>query len=627
MLKKLTHRKLYMMAFDFTVLLATALVGLYITHNITASNISIKDIIASSLLYAVLNFFTVSVIGEYRKAWKFLSARDILSSVGALAVGSALTYALDYFAGIKITEKYDKYFLIYIVLTFGVSAAIFVISRIVAKRYFIRIIEAGQEDVLKRALVIGAGNAGRMIITEIDNARNSGNKEFSYNIVGIVDDDPNKLNEKINSHNVIGTTKDIEDVCLNYKVDIIFFAIPSCPATQRAQILERCSNTRLEVKIMPELSKMISGQSIINQFTKVNVEDLLGREPVKLDTTALEDFIKGKVCMVTGGGGSIGSELCRQIMSYAPEKLIIVDIYENNAYDIQQELYMNKMADSSNLKVLIASVRDEKKMEKIFAEYKPQLVFHAAAHKHVPLMETSPEEAVKNNIFGTLNVAQLSDKYAAQKFVLVSTDKAVNPTNVMGATKRCCEMIVQHFSNISQNTEYVAVRFGNVLGSNGSVIPLFKKQIESGKPLTITHPDIIRYFMTIPEAVSLILTAGSMASGGEIFVLDMGEPVKILTLAENLIKIYGKKPYEDVKIVYTGLRPGEKLYEELLMSEEGLQKTKNQKIFIGTQIDVDDQKLQQELETLKKISKKNNSKAVIKQLEEMVPTFNHKTNN
>lgn len=626
MLKSLTHRKLYIMAFDFTVLLATALVGLYIVHNISGTNIGIKDIIASSLLYAVLNFFMISVIGEYRKAWKFLSVKDILSSVGALAVGSALTYALDYFAGIQIVNKYDKHFVIYILLTFGVSATIFVVSRIVAKRYFIRIIEAGQEDVLKRALIIGAGNAGRMIITEIDNARNSGNREFSYNIVGIVDDDPNKLNEKINSHNVIGTTKDIEEVCDRYSVDVIFFAIPSCPAPQRAEILERCSNTRREVKIMPELSKLIIGQSIVKQVTKVNVEDLLGRDPVELDTTALEGFIKDKVCMVTGGGGSIGSELCRQIMSYSPKKLIIVDIYENNAYDIQQELFMNKMADSSNLKVLIASVRDEKKMEKIFAEYQPQLVFHAAAHKHVPLMETSPEEAVKNNVFGTLNIAQLSDKYGAQKFVLVSTDKAVNPTNVMGATKRLCEMIVQYFSNTSENTEYVAVRFGNVLGSNGSVIPLFKKQIESGKPITITHPDIIRYFMTIPEAVSLILAAGSMASGGEIFVLDMGEPVKILTLAENLIKIYGKKPYEDVKIIFTGLRPGEKLYEELLMSEEGLQKTKNQKIFIGTQIDVDDEQLAKDLEALRKTSRRNNSDAVVKQLEEIVPTFNHKTN-
>lgn len=624
--EKFSHRKFGIMAFDFAALLATALFGLYFAHKFSNSVLVFKDVVASSLFFAILNFFAINIAGEYRKAWKFLSAKDIVSSVVALAIGSTASYALDYVLKLKIFNDYGKEFIFYIVFTFGVSALIFVISRILAKAYFITLRKSGQEDVLKKVLIVGAGNAGRMLSTEIDNARNSGNKDFSYNIIGFVDDDVNKLNEKVNSHNVIGTTKDIEEICDKYGVDVIFFAIPSCPPVLRAEILERCSDTRCEVKIMPEISKLITGQSIVTQTTKINVEDLLGREPVELDKSALEGFIRDKVCMVTGGGGSIGSELCRQIMHYSPKLLIIVDIYENNAYDIQQELIMNGVADASNLKVLIASVRDEKKMEKIFAEYTPQLVFHAAAHKHVPLMETSPEEAVKNNVFGTYNVAFLSDKYGAEKFVLVSTDKAVNPTNVMGATKRCCEMIVQYFSEVSENTEYVAVRFGNVLGSNGSVIPLFKKQIENGKPLTITHPDIIRYFMTIPEAVSLILTAGSMAAGGEIFVLDMGEPVKILTLAENLIKVYGKKPYEDVKIIFTGLRPGEKLYEELLMSEEGLQKTDNQKIFIGTQIDVDSEQLAKDLETLKKVSRRNNSAGVVKQLEEMVPTFNHKTN-
>ena len=626
MKEKLSHRKLFIMAFDFVVLLATALFGLYFAHKVSHSILLFKDVVASSLFFAILNFFAISVSGQYRKAWKFLSAKDIVASVVALAIGSSVSYVLDYVLRLKIFKEYGREFIFYIAFTFGVSVLIFVLSRILAKAYFITLRQSGQEDVLKKALIIGAGNAGRMLSTEIDNARNAGNKEFSYNIIGFVDDDVNKLNEKVNSHNVIGTIYDIEEICQEMDVNVIFFAIPSCSSAKRAEILEICSNTKCEVKIMPELSKLITGQSIVTQTTKVNVEDLLGRDPVELDNTALEGFINDKVCMVTGGGGSIGSELCRQIMRYSPKKLIIVDIYENNAYDIQQELVMNGEADASNLKVLIASVRDEKKMEKIFAQYKPQLVFHAAAHKHVPLMETSPEEAVKNNVFGTYNVAFLSDKYGAEKFVLVSTDKAVNPTNVMGATKRCCEMIVQYFSGISENTEYVAVRFGNVLGSNGSVIPLFKKQIENGKPITITHPDIIRYFMTIPEAVSLILTAGSMATGGEIFVLDMGKPVKILTLAENLIKIYGKKPYEDVKIIFTGLRPGEKLYEELLMSEEGLQKTSNQKIFIGTQIDVDDEQLEKDLETLKRISKRNNSEGVVEQLEKMVPTFNHKTN-
>lgn len=621
-----THRKLYIMAFDFFVLIAVSLLGIYLSHKVSRSGLFYRDIAAGALLYAVINFFSISIVGEYRKAWKFLSAKDIVSSVIAILFGSAVADTLVYLLRLKIFKDYGSEFIFYCLFTFLLSSVIFIISRIVAKKYFIDLTTKGQNDVMQRALIVGAGNAGRMLSTEIDNARNSGNREFCYNIIGFVDDDPNKLNEKINSHPVVGTTADIVEICEKSGVDIIFFAMPSCPSARKAEILEVCSETKCEVKVMPELSKLISGQSIVKQSTKVNVEDLLGRDPVKLDTTKLSSFIKGKVCMVTGGGGSIGSELCRQIMKYEPKKLIIVDIYENNAYDIQQELVMNGMADSSNLLVLIASVRDKKKMEKIFAKYTPQLVFHAAAHKHVPLMETSPEEAVKNNVFGTYNIAALSDKYGAEKFVLVSTDKAVNPTNVMGATKRCCEMIVQNFSHKSTNTEYVAVRFGNVLGSNGSVIPLFKKQIESGKPITITHPDIIRYFMTIPEAVSLILTAGSMAQGGEIFVLDMGKPVKILTLAENLIKIYGKKPYEDVKIIFTGLRPGEKLYEELLMSEEGLQKTDNQKIFIGTQIDITDEQLESGLASLKKSSGSNDGAGVVKALEKMVPTFNHKTN-
>ena len=329
--------------------------------------------------------------------------------------------------------------------------------------------------------------------------------------------------------------------------------------------------------------------------------------------------------MVTGGGGSIGSELVRQIAKYHPEQIIIVDIYENNAYDIQQELYID-YGDSLNLVTLIASVRDRDKMDKIFEEYHPQVVFHAAAHKHVPLMEVSPTEAVKNNIFGTLNMVDLAEKYGVEKFVMISTDKAVNPTNVMGATKRCCEMIVQNKSQQGGKTEFVTTRFGNVLGSNGSVIPLFRRQIEAGRPVTVTHPDIIRYFMTIPEAVSLVLEAGAIAKGGEIFVLDMGDPVKITTLAENLIRMYGKVPYRDVEIKFTGLRPGEKLYEELLMDEEGLEKTDNKKIFIGNQIDIDDEKLSAQLDTLHAIVETNDNDATVKQLESMVDTFHHAVN-
>ena len=626
MKNKFSHRKILVMAFDVAVPLIAAAFSAYWVHEVFPVTISTNATVRTSVLYAAITFLCIYIGGEYKKAWKLISKRDYLSCGVEVLIGTVLTGVVLHFWNIGNYGAIHLSYFTFLGSTFIISVLGIIAIRFFAKRYFVFLINAGQEDVIKKALIVGAGNAGKILALEISNAKNSGNKDFYYSLVGFVDDDPNKINEKINGYYVIGTSFDIKEICKKYHIEVIFFAIPSCPSDKKAEILEACAETNCEVKVVPEISKLISGKSILNQTTKVNVEDLLGREPVKLDTTALSSFIAGKTCMVTGGGGSIGSELCRQIMLYKPRKLVIVDIYENNAYDIQQELIMNGIANAENLKVLIASVRDREKMESIFKTYKPDLVFHAAAHKHVPLMETSPEEAVKNNIFGTYNVADLSDIYGVKRFVLVSTDKAVNPTNVMGATKRFCEMIVQNFSRTKKNTEYVAVRFGNVLGSNGSVIPLFKKQIESGKPVTITHPDIIRYFMTIPEAVSLILTAGSMAHGGEIFVLDMGKPVKILTLAENLIKVYGKKPYEDVEIIFTGLRPGEKLYEELLMSEEGLQETANHKVFIGTQIEIDDATLNEGLKALKAISDANNSEGVAEVLAEYVPTFHHKLN-
>lgn len=624
MIRNFSHRKVLVMFLDILTFATSAAFAAYVSHRIFPLVLGTNATVRTSLLFAAINFLVLYIAGEYRKAWKLISAKDYLSCVIEIFVGTIINSVVLHFWKIGDYSELNAGFFVFTACAFVFSAVLIVLIRYFAKKYFIFLVTTGQEAAMKRALIVGAGNAGRILALEITNAIKTQRKDFYYSLVGFVDDDANVINEKVGGYYVIGTTYDIKEICEKYSVETIFFAIPSCPGKRKAEILETCSETKCEVKVVPEISKLISGKSILNQTTKVNVEDLLGREPVKLDTHSISGFISGKVCMVTGGGGSIGSELCRQIMSYAPNKLIIVDIYENNAYDIQQELVMNGIANEQNLKVLIASVRDREKMEKIFAEYKPQLVFHAAAHKHVPLMEISPEEAVKNNIFGTYNVAELSDKYGVKKFVLVSTDKAVNPTNVMGATKRCCEMIVQNFSRTKKNTDYVAVRFGNVLGSNGSVIPLFKRQIESGKPVTITHPDIIRYFMTIPEAVSLILSAGAMAKGGEIFVLDMGKPVKILTLAENLIKIYGKKPYEDVDIVFTGLRPGEKLFEELLMGEEGLQKTDNQKIFIGTQIDVDDSVLEHNLQALKEASENNDSEGVVTALEKAVPTFNHK---
>jgi len=623
---KISHKKVLVMFFDIISLLVSNAVAAFLVHKFLPVTISTPEVVKMALIYAALCFLCIYIGGEYRKAWKLISYKDYITCAVEVIIGSVLFFLVIHFWRISSYHFFDLATVSFCVVSCLFSIMLIVLIRVFAKYYFIYLVSAGQNEMMKRALIIGAGNAGRILALEITNARKEGKKDFSYTLVGYVDDDLNKINEKINGYYVLGTSFDLKEICRKYAVEVVFFAIPSCPNKRKAEILEVCAETKCEVKVVPEVSSLITGKSILNQTTKVNVEDLLGREPVELDTTKLSGFIAGKVCMVTGGGGSIGSELCRQIMQYKPSKLLIIDIYENNAYDIQQELIMNGVANSDNLKVLIASVRDRKKMQRIFEAYHPEIVFHAAAHKHVPLMEVSPEEAVKNNVLGTYNVALLSDEYKVKKFVLVSTDKAVNPTNVMGATKRYCEMIVQNFSRTKQNTEYVAVRFGNVLGSNGSVIPLFKKQIESGKPVTITHPDIIRYFMTIPEAVSLILTAGSIAHGGEIFVLDMGEPVKILTLAENLIKVYGKKPYEDVDIIFTGLRPGEKLYEELLMSEEGLQKTDNQKVFIGTQIDIDDETLEAGLAALKRASDKNDSAAVVKVLEKYVPTFQHKTN-
>ena len=487
------------------------------------------------------------------------------------------------------------------------------------------------ETIETDVLVVGAGNAGRMIVREIHNAKEQGdvnNPSKSIIPVCFVDDDLKKLNQKIEGIPVVGTCPEIVKICDEYRIDNIIVAVPSCEEDEKRKILDYCSATECKIKIIPYLGELLFDDGhtqLISQAKEIKIEDLLGRKPIEFDRKEIHDLINGKVCLVTGGGGSIGSELVRQIAKNDPKQIIIVDIYENNAYDIQQELVL-EYGTKLNLVTLISSVRDYDKMELIFKTYRPELVFHAAAHKHVPLMETVPEEAVKNNIFGTFNVATLAEKYKAKKFVMISTDKAVNPTNVMGATKRACEMIIQYKAQHSTDTEFVTTRFGNVLGSNGSVIPLFRRQIENGAPVTVTHPDIIRYFMTIPEAVSLVLEAGAMAKGGEIFVLDMGAPVKITTLAENLIRMYGKVPYKDVPIIFTGLRPGEKLFEELLMDEEGLKSTQNKKIFIGNQIKIDETDMLSKLEVLKKTAENNDSEKTVELLAELVPTFCHKVN-
>lgn len=472
----------------------------------------------------------------------------------------------------------------------------------------------------RRLMIVGGGEGAATVLSELAKS-----PENEYIPICITDDDPEKIGRRIGGVKIEGSTYDIPEICEREDIEVILFTISQINLADKKRILDICAKTHLEVKIIPNVYGLITeGTSVTSKIRQVEVEDLLGREPVVFDTEKYGAYISDKTVLVTGGGGSIGSELCRQIARLSPKKLIILDIYENNAYEIQQEL-IRQYHDTLNLDTQIASVRDKRKLDYLFSQNDIDVIFHAAAHKHVPLMETTPEEAVKNNVFGTLNLVKMADKYHVKKFVQISTDKAVNPTNIMGATKRICEMIVQTMDKRSE-TKFVAVRFGNVLGSNGSVIPLFKEQIQEGGPVTVTHPEIIRFFMTIPEAVSLVLTAGGLAKGGEIFILDMGEPVKILTLAENLIRLSGFKPYEDIQIEFTGLRPGEKLYEEILLNEEGMKKTANKKIFIGKPIELDTEKFSEKLIELKKVAAKNDKDGIDKLISEIVPTFNHQKN-
>lgn len=467
----------------------------------------------------------------------------------------------------------------------------------------------------KNLLIIGAGMGAREIIITIKNSMRD-----RYNIVGIIDDNKNKLNHYILGIKVIGTRYEIPRFAKEYDVDEIFFAINKIDAVSRRKILEICQETGVKTRVLPTTEEVIDRQGAMNSLRNVQIEDLLGRDPIELDNKNIKNLIKDKTILVTGGGGSIGSELCRQIIKYKPQNLVILDIYENTLYDIERELEADYP--TANIKAIIGSVRDKERLEEVFNKYKPNVVFHAAAHKHVPLMETSPLEAIHNNVFGTYNVVNCADKYGVEKFVLISTDKAVNPTNIMGASKRVCEMIVQT-KNKTSKTDFVAVRFGNVLGSNGSVIPLMKKQIEKGGPVTVTHKEITRYFMTIPEAVQLILQAVTYAKGGEIFVLDMGEPVKIYDLAVSLIRLMGYEPNVDIPIIITGLRPGEKLYEELLMAEEGLVSTKHDKIFITQPMHLEEKELNEKLYELGNI-KYNEDYSIEKVKEVManvVPTY------
>ncbi len=545
----------------------------------------ISNYVENMLPYTIISLLIFWGFRLYHSLWQYASIAEVYRIAEACITVEIVHYVCNRIAGNMLPRS--CYF----------NAAIYLIIAICASRFMYRMIRTVLNKyrnikTSNNVMIIGAGEATNVIMREIQSSSYLANS----NIACIIDDDRRKVGKYIRGVKVIGTRDKIKEAAKLYDIDEIIFAIPSASNEVKRDILNICKETDCTLKILPGVYQMVDGEINVNSIRNVDVLDLLGRDPIEVDIESIMGYVKDKVIMVTGGGGSIGSELCRQLVSHKPKQLIIFDIYENNAYDIQQELKINYP--DANVVTLIGSIRNVSRLESVFAQYKPDIVYHAAAHKHVPLMEVSPDEAVKNNVVGTWNVAKMADKYGVKKFVMISTDKAVNPTNVMGATKRICEMIVQTYNEISK-TDFVAVRFGNVLGSNGSVIPLFKKQIEAGGPVTVTDPNIIRYFMTIPEAVSLVLQAGAYAKGGEIFILDMGEPVKIDDLAKNLIRLSGYTLGVDMEIKYTGLRPGEKLYEELLMKEEGLQETDNKIIHIGKPIEFDKENFFDNLEKLK----------------------------
>ena len=545
----------------------------------------ISNYVENVLPYTIMSLLIFWLFRLYHSLWQYASIAEVYRIAEACIIVELVHFLSNKIMGNMLPRS--CYF----------NAAIYLIIAICASRFMYRMIRTVLNKyrnikTSNNVMIIGAGEATNVIMREIQSSSYLANS----NIACIIDDDRRKVGKYIRGVKVIGTRDKIKEAAKLYDIDEIIFAIPSASNEVKRDILNICKETDCTLKILPGVYQMVDGEVNVDSIRNVDVLDLLGRDPIEVDIESIMGYVKDKVIMVTGGGGSIGSELCRQLVSHKPKQLIIFDIYENNAYDIQQELKINYP--DANVVTLIGSIRNVSRLESVFAQYKPDIVYHAAAHKHVPLMEVSPDEAVKNNVVGTWNVARMADKYGVKKFVMISTDKAVNPTNVMGATKRICEMIVQTYNEISK-TDFVAVRFGNVLGSNGSVIPLFKRQIEAGGPVTVTDPNIIRYFMTIPEAVSLVLQAGAYAKGGEIFILDMGEPVKIDDLAKNLIRLSGYTLGVNMEIKYTGLRPGEKLYEELLMKEEGLQETDNKLIHIGKPIEFDKENFFDNLEKLK----------------------------
>ena len=640
--RKIAHWKvisLYLIIYDLITLNFSFFFGLWIRFDLQFTKIPAEFLVPFlkfAPIYSVVCLIVFWFLHLYNSIWRFAS----YSELNRILVASVIT-VLFHIVGMSLLfgRMPISYYLV---------GAVMQVLFLTAARFgyrFINLERSRRRQVQKadrNVMVIGAGAAGQVILRELNNTA-----QIAYKACCVIDDNPNKWGRYIENVPIVGGREAIQENVSKYQIDEIMLAIPSASAADRSEILEICKETRCELKQLPGIYQLAKGEVLLNKMQAVAVEDLLGREPIQVNMEEIYSHLQGKVILVTGGGGSIGSELCRQIAAHAPRQLIILDIYENNAYEIEQELrtkYQNKL----NLVVLIGSVRDNRRLNMVFSQYHPEIVFHAAAHKHVPLMETSPNEAIKNNVIGTYLTCRAALWYGAKRFVLISTDKAVNPTNIMGASKRLCEMIIQSMDHISKaerwdllpalqgasryaeavsgqsvpagGTQFVAVRFGNVLGSNGSVIPLFKRQIERGGPVTVTHPDIVRYFMTISEAVSLVLQAGTYARGGEIFVLDMGQPVKIDTLARNLIKLSGYKPDVDIQVKYIGLRPGEKLYEEKLMAEEGMKKTQNKLIHIGKPIPFDLERFFQQLQQLDAACAENSDR-IVELVEEVVPTF------
>ena len=607
---QLLLKKILLIIYDIVAVIVSGYLALLMRFELEPSQIPEQFLNPYRRYNWIMIIITILVFYAFRlysSLWTYAGAVELMNIVLAGCVVGGFQIAFYAFIDVRMPRSYWLLFIMNLIILIFASRYFYR-----AFRWLVGYIRGENAAEMHRVMVVGAGAAGNVLIKEIRNSR-----YIQKKVVCVIDDDRDKIGSFIHGVKIMGNRYEIPRLAKELAVDEIIIAMPAVSQKEIKGILDICKETGCEMKRLPGIYQLVNGDVSVAKLKDVDVNDLLGRDPIEVNLDSILGYVENKVIMVTGGGGSIGSELCRQIASHHPKQLVIVDIYENTTYDIQNELRRNYP--ELNLVVLIASVRNTKRMDMIFEKYRPEIVYHAAAHKHVPLMEDSPNEAVKNNVLGTWKVVQAADKWKVKRFVMISTDKAVNPTNIMGATKRICEMIIQTYNRHS-DTEFVAVRFGNVLGSNGSVIPLFKKQIEAGGPVTVTHPDIIRYFMTIPEAVSLVLQAGAYAKGGEIFILDMGEPVKIVDLARNLILLSGHKPDDDIKIEFTGLRPGEKLYEEMLMAEEGMQDTDNKLIHIGKPIQMDEEKFMQQLNDLRDyvVQDPDDIRRVV---QEIVPTY------